>query len=55
MAARSGNKKKSGNKHATNTLRSERKYKRSKQPQTWGKCGSRFCGKSTGCEPWRSV
>lgn len=57
-------KKKSGNKHFLNPYRSDRKYKRfrveiggtrrySRPEPTPGKCGSRFCSKQTGCEPWK--
>lgn len=47
------NRKKKGNKHATNLRRIERKYKRLRTTPKAGKCGSSFCSKQTGCEPWK--
>lgn len=52
-AKKAANKKKSGNKHQSNVDRSERKYKRSKSTPVAGKCGSRFCSRATGCDPWK--
>lgn len=47
-------KKKGGNKHSSNLRRVERKYKR-KSPKVSpsGNCGSSFCTKATGCDPWK--
>lgn len=53
------NRKKSGNKHAFNTRRRERKASRNNARITGarkaqaGRCGSSFCSRSTGCEPWK--
>lgn len=46
--------KKNCNKHASNLRRIDRKYKRAKRPAVAGKCGSSFCSRVTGCEPWKS-
>jgi len=47
-------KKRSGNKHMSNTRRKERKYGRIRSKvHTQGKCGSSFCTKATGCFPWK--
>lgn len=48
-------KNKRGNKHASNTIRSDRKYKRAKTEAQPGKCGSSYCSRLTGCEPWKSL
>lgn len=54
MAQSSGSgKKKGGNKHANNLRRHDRKYKRSRSAPEAGKCGSSFCTRSTGCDPWK--
>lgn len=45
--------KKKGNKHASNLRRRDRKYKRVKRLAVAGVCGSSFCSRSTGCEPWK--
>lgn len=47
--------KKKGNKHAINSRRRDRKYKRTKREAVAGKCGSSFCSTHTGCEPWKSA
>jgi hypothetical protein len=52
MAGQS-NKRKGGNKHAQNLRRKERKYKRVRGTPKAGKCGSSYCSKQTGCEPWK--
>jgi hypothetical protein len=51
--ASSSTKKKGGNKHAQNSRRNERKYKRSRGKPEPGKCGSSYCSKQTGCSPWK--
>lgn len=43
---------KKGNKHASNLRRKDRKYKRTRGKPVAGKCGSSYCTRSTGCEPW---
>lgn len=53
MAGSPGNKRKGGNKHAQNSRRIERKYKRTKPAPKQGKCGSSYCSKQTGCDPWK--
>lgn len=56
MARKTGQKKKSGNKHASNIRRHERKALKNKRigyvPES-GKCGSSYCSKQTGCDPWK--
>lgn len=50
-------KDKKGNKHATNSRRRDRKYGRTRllnKGQPPGKCGSSYCSKQTGCEPWKN-
>lgn len=52
-------KKKSGNKHASNSRRRERKHSRNvarmegRREAQGGRCGSSFCTPMTGCDPWR--
>jgi hypothetical protein len=56
MAAKQSNKKKGGNKHSSNLRRHERKAlhnRRINYTPVPGKCGSSFCEKRTGCEPWK--
>jgi hypothetical protein len=47
---------KKGNKRASNMRRHERKHRNSTrvgyEPKA-GKCGSSFCNKAYGCEPWK--
>ena len=55
MAQKQSSKKKSGNKHASNLRRHDRKALKNKRinyTPVPGKCGSSFCTKQTGCEPW---
>lgn len=53
------NRKKKGNKHAKNLRRRERKHAHNVRriergyEAVAGKCGSSFCSRSTGCEPWK--
>lgn len=53
MAQAKTQKKKSGNKHFTNPTRSDRKYKRAKRDAVPGKCGSSYCDRRNGCDPWK--
>lgn len=45
--------KKGSNKHASNLRRHERKYERVGGVSAAGNCGSSFCERRTGCEPWK--
>jgi len=47
-------KKRGGNKHASNLDRHDRKYKRQRPVPSQGKCGSSYCSVFTGCSPWKS-
>lgn len=53
--AKKQSQKKNANKHASNTRRHDRKYKRVGRVNPAGNCGSSFCTRATTCDPWKGT